>query len=199
MLGSPSDNRRCADQCAPLPLDIEPEFHHVSRAPLPFLAYARRSGGRDLVRLGPVASPAQSLQIVRRGQATLRDRNNVVHLEKEMRLRCERHRAEPAGVVVTRLYGVAQLRVHQRALASSTLSEADLLRQGLDECVDRWGVQRESCSLRTVPTGTDVLKDVHGIRNADRLYRGQNFTTVSVEQRYCSLPAMRGPISPVWL
>ena len=23
--------------------------------------------------------------------------------------------------------------------------------------------------------------------------------TVSVEQRYCSLPAMRGPISPVWL
>jgi hypothetical protein len=34
---------------------------------------------------------------------------------------------------------------------------------------------------------------------AHRVGRGQHFMTVSVEQRYCSLPAMRGPISPVWL
>jgi hypothetical protein len=27
----------------------------------------------------------------------------------------------------------------------------------------------------------------------------EDFMTVAVEQRYCSLPAMRGPISSVWL
>lgn len=76
-------------------------------------------GRRELVRLGSVAPPAQSLQILRGRHASLGDRDDVVDLEEEVRLCGERHRAGPAGVVVAGFDEVAQLRGHQGALAGA--------------------------------------------------------------------------------
>ena len=59
--------------------------------------------GGNLVRLAPVASPAQSLEVFRCRHTASRERDDMVNFEQKVRLRRDGDRAILAGVIVSRL------------------------------------------------------------------------------------------------
>ena len=78
---------------------------------------------KNLVRLGAITTPTQSLEIFLHRQSAFRNRNLVIHFQQEMFLVSQRNGAELAGVVVSLLNVIAEFGSHQGPLACSTLSK----------------------------------------------------------------------------